>query len=225
MKLLIIEDEKDLFDSLITYFEQAGYVCEGALTHDKGSEKINLYEYDCVFLDLNLPDGNGLDIIPLIKEKSPDTAIIILSARNSIDDRITGLNLGADDYVVKPFHMAELNARLNSVIRRISFEGNNLIEIGHIIIDPAERIVRIGKDSLDLTRKEYDLLMFFVMNKNRVLTKESIGEHLWGDYMDNADSFDFVYSHIKNLRKKIQKAAGEDYIRTIYGVGYKLIAT
>jgi len=168
-----------------------------------------------------LPDGDGLDILRFIKEKQPSLGVLIISAKNSVDDRISGLDLGADDYLPKPFNLSELNARLRAIFRRRNQEGNSLISYHEITIDTEKQEVKVEDNTLDLTRKEYDLILYFIVNKNRVLTKQSIAEHLWGDYMDLMDSFDFVYQHIKNVRKKIVGAGGKDYIKTMYGSGYK----
>ena len=221
MKILIVEDEINLADSIVSYLKTDGHICEQANDYQKAHEKINLYDYDCALIDINLPNGSGLDIITELKHQKKTTGIIIISARETIEDRIKGLETGADDYLVKPFDLAELNARIKSLIRRINFKGNNVIEASEIRIYPDDLKVTINDSPIDLTKKEYDLLLFFVSNKNRMVTKETIAEHLWGDYMDTADSFDFVYAHIKNLRKKLQEKSNENYIKTVYGLGYK----
>lgn len=221
MKILLIEDEKELSKSIVSFLAQESFICETATTYDEALEKVNLYRYDCVVVDITLPDGNGLDIIREIKGHLLECGIIIISAKNSLDDKIEGLDIGADDYLSKPFHLAELNARIKSIIRRRSFSGNNEIHMNEIRIIPNKMEVFVHDQELVLTKKEFDLLVFFISNKNRVLTKESIAEHLWGDEIDLVDSFDFIYTHIKNLRKKIMEKGGEDYIRTIYGMGYK----
>jgi DNA-binding response OmpR family regulator len=221
MKLLIIEDEKLLSESISAFLEKEGFICETALTFDMAQEKINLYHYDCVIVDLTLPDGNGLHIIKELKNLDDQSGIIIISARSALDDKITGLEIGADDYLTKPFHLSELNARIKSVIRRKSFEGKKEIIVNEIRIIPDSVEVFVNNHPILLTRKEYELLLFFTSNKNRILTKESIAEHLWGDEMDLEDSHDFIYSHIKNLRKKILEKTNNDYIKNIYGMGYK----
>lgn len=221
MKILIVEDEKVLADSIADFLAKEGYLCEKALTYSKASEKINLYVYDCILVDITLPDGNGLKIIEELKKLKSTAGIIIVSAKNAIDDRITGLDIGADDYLTKPFHLSELNARVKSIIRRRQFNGNNEIVFNEIKINPDSKTVLVHNKPVNLTRKEYDLLLFFISNKNRVLPKEAIAEHLWGDNMDIADSFDFIYTHMKNLRKKIVELGAKDYIQTIYGMGYK----
>ena len=224
MKILLVEDEVSLGDSVITFLKKEGHVCEWVKNFNTGDEKVSMYQYDCALIDIGLPGGSGLDIVKALKKNNSKTGIIIISAKNSLDDKISGLDLGADDYITKPFHLSELNSRLNSVLRRRNFEGSNEIIFEKIKIIPDKQEVSINNKSITLTKKEFDLLLFFVSNKNRVVTKESIAEHLWGDEMDMADSFDFIYSHIKNLRKKIVDAGGEDYLKSVYGMGYKFSA-
>lgn len=225
MNILLIEDEKDIAESVIVYLEKDGFHCEWSPNFEDGIEKINLYNYDCVLVDIMLPGGNGLDIVSELKKIKNNTGIIIISAKNSTDDRIKGLEIGSDDYLTKPFDLAELNARIKAVVRRRNFNGQNLIEYEEITISPYQHWVKVNDDEIVLTKKEFDLLLYFVSNPNRVITKESIAEHLWGDHMDGADCFDFIYAHLKNLRKKINEKGGADYIQTIYGVGYKFVKT
>lgn len=221
MNILIIEDEHDLARSIITYLSKEGYQCELACNFKEAIEKVHLYTYDCILVDINLPDGSGMKVIERLKKVKSKSGIIIVSARNSIDDKIEGLDVGADDYLTKPFDLSELNARVKSIIRRRNFDGQNEINFKEITILPDERVVSVHGLPTKLTKKEFDLLLYFVSNQNRVITKESIAEHLWGDDMDMADSFDFIYAHLKNLRKKILENGGGDYIQTVYGVGYK----
>ena len=221
MKILLIEDEKELSGSISEYLQKENYLCEAVYNYDQAIEKINLYHYDCIVVDINLPDGSGLNLIRALKENKSETGIIIISARNSLDDKITGLEIGADDYLTKPFHLPELNARIKSIIRRRSFGGVNEIVFNDLRVLPEQMEVTVKGQTLVLTIKEYDLLVFFLSNRDRILNREAIAEHLWGDEMDMADSFDFIYTHIKNLRKKIMEKGGEDYIKTIYGMGYK----
>ena len=221
MKILIVEDEIQLLDSITEYLRQEGYICERAAGFFEAEEKLALYEYVVVVLDITLPDGNGLDLLNLLKKDQPDTGVLIVSARNSLDDKLKGLDLGADDYITKPFHLAELNSRIKALIRRRNYKGKLKVVFNEIEIDPDVREILVNGHRLDLTRKEYDLLLYFVTNKKRVLSKEIIAEFLWGDNIDLADNFDFIYTHIKNLRKKIEQAEGEDYIKSIYGLGYK----
>lgn len=221
MNILLVEDEASLGESIISYLQKEGYHCEWAPNFSKASEKTWSYSYDCVIVDINLPDGSGLDVIEGLKKIKSSSGIIIISARNAVEDRIKGLDIGADDYITKPFDLSELNARVKAIIRRRNFDAQNEIHFNEISINPYDRSVQVNDKMLTLTKKEFDLLVFFVSNQNRVVTKESIAEHLWGDDMDMADSYDFIYSHLKNLRKKIQEAGGEDYIETVYGIGYK----
>jgi DNA-binding response OmpR family regulator len=220
MKILIVEDEKDLRETIIGFLKIEGYVCEYSETVAQGSEKLDIYEYDCLLLDIGLPDGSGLELIKLLKERHPETGIIIISARNSLDNKIEGLDLGADDYIAKPFNLTELNSRIKSVIRRVKFAGRKEIVAGQLKILPDSRQVFANHQQIALTRKEFDLLIFFVSNPERVLTKEAIAEHLWGDFADSSDTFDFVYSQIKNLRHKIIEKTGADYFQNVYGAGY-----
>ena len=221
MKILIIEDEKTLSDSILDYLVEEGHICEAVYNYNDAIYKIELYEYDCIVVDINLPDGSGLDIIRKIKKSSKSLGIIIISARNSLENRIEGLEIGADNYLTKPFHLAELNAHLKSINRRINFNGSEQIIINEIKLLPNEHTVFVNDKEVKLTKKEYELLVFFISNKNKVITKSGLAEHLWGDYMDMADSFDFIYTHIKNLRNKLLKEGCADYIKTVYGVGYK----
>jgi len=221
MKILIIEDEPELLDSISSFLISEGYLCEQASSFDAAMDKISLYEYDILVVDLNLPDGNGLDIVKTLKESDFKGGIIIISARNALDDRITGLNVGADDYLIKPFHLPELNARIKSLARRILYKGTNIICMKEMKIDTEKRELSISNELVELTKKEFDLLMFLIINKDKALSKESIAEHLWGDYIDSADSYDFVYAHIKNLRRKLAEKGAGDYLQNVYGVGYK----
>jgi DNA-binding response OmpR family regulator len=224
MKILIVEDEQDMLNSITAYLAREGYVCEIATTFIEADEKLYLNEYDCLILDITLPGGNGLDLLEKLKAKKNHTGAIIISAKNSIDDKIKGLNLGADDYLPKPFHLSELNARVNALLRRLKFEGSNNIEVGNLKIDLDQRIACVEKKALILNRKEYELLLFFVSNKNRVVKKTSLTEHLWGDSIYQVDSYDFLYSQIKNLRKKLTEGGCKADIQTVYGIGYKFIS-
>jgi len=222
MKLLIVEDNTKLLKSIKEILETENILCETAETYASAHEKIFLYNYDIIIADINLPDGSGLELIKEIKKQNLSSGIIVISARNSTDNKIEGLDLGADDYLTKPFDMAELVARVKALLRRRSFSGNDLVTIGEISIDTTIREVFAAKQKIQLTKSEYDILLFFFSNPSRVLTRESIAEHIWGDNMDLADSFDFIYSHIKNLRKKITAAGTDDPIKAVYGIGYKL---
>jgi len=224
VKILLVEDEISLRSTIVSFLEEEGYRCEQADTLELAFEKLNLYEYDCLLVDIGLPDGNGLDLIHELKKEHPETGIIIISARNSLDDKITGLDLGADDYIAKPFNLTELNSRIKSVFRRLKFEGKKEIVIDKLRILPEYRQVFASNEPVVLTKKEFDLLLFFISNPKRVITKESIAEHLWGDFADSADSFDFIYSQIKNLRRKLLEKTGIDYILNVYGTGYSFNA-
>lgn len=224
MKILLVEDEKLLAAAILDFLRAEGHVCEWAADALTADEKIDVYEYDCALVDLMLPDGSGLDLVRKLKEIRSRAGIIIISAKNSLDDKIQGLDLGADDYLTKPFHLSELNARLNSVRRRRQFDGNPEIVFGKIKILPEAKEVRVNESQVMLTRKEYDLLTFLLANPGRVLTKAAISEHLYGDDIDQVDRFDFLYSQMKNLRKKLTEHGCPDYIQTVYGVGYKLTA-
>ena len=223
MKLLIVGDDRSLNRSIYDYLKMEGHICEVALKFNDALEKAGINKYDCIILDIGLPDGNGLDLIREMKLKKLTGGILILSAKSSLDDKLTGLKTGADDYLTKPFHFAELSARITSICRRNNFLGMNEITFNEIRIDTEGNQVYVNERLLILTKKEYDLLLFFMANRNRIVTKESIVEHLWGDNVILTDSFDFVYTHVKNLRKKIVTADGRNYIKCIYGFGYKFI--
>ena len=221
MKILIIEDETGLRDSIEAYFTGGDSVCETAKDFTSAMAKVSVYRYDCIILDLTLPQGNGLDIIKHLKANQFNDGILIISAKNSLDDRLTGLDLGADDYLTKPFHLSELKSRVAAIVRRRSFNGNNVLKFNEIDIDLAAKTVKINDQLVKFTRKEYSLLLYFIANKGKVVSKSAIAEHLWGDSIDIADNFDFIYSHIKNIRKKLMEAGGKDYIYAAYGMGYK----
>jgi DNA-binding response OmpR family regulator len=221
LKILIIEDEPGLRESIEEYFTGDGNVCETAATYESALSKISLYRYDCILLDITLPGGSGMDILKLLKENDYADGVLIISAKNSLDDRLEGLNLGADDYLVKPFHLSELKARVSAIIRRKSFNGSNRLVFNEINIDLLAKEVKIDGMPVKLTRKEYALLLYFIANKGKVVSKNAIAEHLWGDGIDMADNFDFIYSHIKNVRKKLMEAGCNDYIQAAYGMGYK----
>ena len=219
MKILIIEDEKALSDSIVTYLKSEKYICETASTFNKAIEKIEVFDYDCILLDISLPDGNGLEILKQLKRDNKLDGVLIISAKNSLNDKITGLTLGADDYLAKPFHLSELSARIGAIIRRKFFDGNETVQFNEISINTRNKVVLVENKELDLTRKEYELMLYFISNKKRVISKTAIAEHLWGDEMEGNN--DFIYTHIKNLRKKLVDAGAPDYIKSIYGMGYK----
>jgi DNA-binding response OmpR family regulator len=221
MKILLVEDEKELSRSILSFIARDGYLGDAVFNYSDADQKIVTYEYDCAIIDIMLPGGSGLDLIKKIKKQQPKCGIIVISARSSLEDKIIGLDLGADDYITKPFYLAELNARIKSVIRRRNFDGNNRIIINELKVDTDKHTVAIKNQQIELTRKEYDMLLFFIGNQERVLTKEAIAEHIWGEDSSTFNNFDFVYTHIKNLRKKLTDHDCKDYIKSIYGVGYK----
>lgn len=221
MKILIIEDEKELSKSICEYLANEQFVTEVAFDFNTAFEKISLYDYACIILDITLPGGSGLNILKALKTNNKADGVIIISAKNSLDDKIYGLKSGADDYLVKPFHLSELSARVAAIIRRKSFDGNNTIVFDEVQINLNEKQAMVKDKTLDLTKKEYELLLYFISNKNKVISKSAIAEHLWGDNMDLADSYDFIYTHIKNLRKKMLQSGAPDYIKSVYGMGYK----
>ncbi len=221
MKLLIIEDERRLSESIVRYLSCEKYLCEQSFTFSDAMMKVEMYEYDCILLDLMLPGGSGLDILRRIKQISPKTGVIIVSAKDSTDDKVEGLRIGADDYLSKPFHLPELGMRVFALLRRRNFTCCNVLESGNVVIDLLEKSVAVGDRHIDLTRSEYELLLFLVENRNRVVSKSAMAEHLSGDMADMLDDFNFVYAHIKNLKAKLADAGDPDCIRTYYGMGYK----
>jgi DNA-binding response OmpR family regulator len=221
MKILIIEDEKALQESIVKYLNHQGFICEAVSDFLQGKEKVMQFDYDCIVVDIGLPYGSGLDIVKELKYMESKAGIIIISAKNALEDKLQGLDLGADDYLVKPFYLSELTARINAIIRRRSFEGNKAITFHEITLDAEARRVLVNGKAVDFTDKEYQLLEYFIANQRRLLTKGAIAEHIWGDEYLHASNFDFIYSHIKNLRKKLTDAGSEDYIKTEYRSGYR----
>lgn len=222
MNILVIEDESQILDDITDFFYHQGYIVESAKTFNEADEKISLYSYDCMIVDIMLPDGSGLELIRKAKILGLKTGIIVVSARGTTEEKIIGLQSGADDYLAKPFSLAELNARVEAVIRRRNFDGMDEFIFNEIKIILSARKVFVNQNELILTKKEYDMLMYFITNKNRVLSKENIVEHLWGDSMGlSSDSFDFIYTHIRNLRNKMLELGCKDYIKTVYAVGYR----
>lgn len=221
MKILIIEDERKLSDSIVSYLSGEKYLCEQAFTFDEARMKIEAYDYDCVLLDLMLPDGNGLDILREIRKRKNPVGVIIASAKDSLDDKIKGLEIGADDYLAKPFHLAELSMRIYAVIRRRDFSANNFIETNGMRINLLDKMVMVDDTPVVLTKSEYELLIFFIGNRNRVVSKSALAEHLSGEMADMMDNHDFVYTHIKNLKAKLAAAGCKDCIKNVYGMGYK----
>jgi len=223
MKILIIEDEIQLVQNIKESLEKEQYLVEVAMDYYGANEKVLVYDYDCILLDITLPNGSGFDILNDLKKANKTYNLIIISAKDSLDDKLKGLDLGADDYLTKPFHLAELNARIKAVLRRKNLDGKNILELANTLLNLTERQVKINDEPIELNRKEFDVLSYFMMNKNRLVTKSALAEHVWGDNSDQADNFDFVYYQIKNLRKKLQHAKAEIEINSIYGIGYKLI--
>ncbi len=211
-----------MLENMRQTLERQEYIVETATNYLAANDKIGAYDYDCILLDITLPGGNGLELLKELKAMGKEDGVIIVSAKDSLDDRIKGLNLGADDYLPKPFHMAELHARVKAIVRRRNFEGNNQIDIGNVSIDPESRSVIIDGKELVFNRKEFDVLTYMISNKTRLVTKTALAEHVWGDHIDQADSFDFIYSQIKNVRKKLADAKASIEIEAVYGVGYKL---
>ncbi|MGI6222923.1 MAG: response regulator transcription factor [Prevotella sp.] len=223
MKILIIEDEHQLSDNIKNYLSEQKYLCEQAFTYNEARMKVGVYDYDCILLDLMLPGGDGLDILRFIRQRNNQAGVIIISAKGSLDDRIKGLEIGADDYLSKPFALPELSMRIYALIRRKNFTATNTVMSNRITVDLLEKTARVDDQPLQLTRTEYELLLFFISNRNKVVSKEAIAEHLSGEMADLFDNFDFIYSHIKNLKAKLAKAGVVDCIKTIYGTGYKWI--
>lgn len=222
MKILIVEDEKPIREEMVRFLADRRYVVEEAECFAAADEKIALYDYDCMVVDIMLPDGSGLDLIRKVRAAGKGMAVLVVSARGNTEDKIAGLNLGADDYMAKPFSLAELNARINAVLRGRNFDGANVVHFHELEVNVGQRQVAVDGGEVLLTRKEFDMLLYFLTNREQVLSKESIVEHLWGDTMGlSSDSFDFVYTHIRNLRSKLMNAGARDYIHTVYGVGYK----
>lgn len=222
MKILIVEDEQGLREVVKQSLEKEKYIVETAADFTSGLEKIGAYDYDCVLIDIMLPKGSGLDLLRELKAMQKKEAVIIISAKDAVDDKVAGLDLGADDYLAKPFHLAELHARIKSAIRRKSHNGDTTVAWNNVTLVPEQRTVLVGGKPLTLNRKEFDLLYYFIINPNRLINRTALAESVWGDYTDQADSLDFVYSQIKNLRKKLKEAGAKADIQAVYGMGYKM---
>lgn len=222
MKILVIEDELDMLQNIRETLEKENYVVETASDYKSALSKIGVYDYDCILLDISLPDGSGLELLKSMKEEGIKDGVIIVSAKDSLDDKLKGLDLGADDYLSKPFFMAELHARVKAVLRRRNFKGSDKIDIANLNINLERRSISIAGSEVVLNRKEYDILLYLISNKDRLVNKTALAEHVWGDQIDQADSFDFIYSQIKNLRKKLKEHKAEIEIKAVYGIGYTL---
>jgi len=223
MKVLVIEDEAELREIVKDSLVKEGYIVETAYDFRSALDKVSVYNYDCILLDIMLPGGSGLEVLDLLKKEGKSDNVIIISAKDSLDDKLRGLELGADDYLTKPFHIAELNARIKAVLRRKQQDGKNTLDMGNIVLDLNERSLSIAGELVALNRKEFDILHYFLLNKNRLVSKNALAEHVWGDNTDQADNLDFIYSQIKNLRKKfLTKQADVDF-EAVYGIGYKLV--
>ena len=221
MKILIIEDEKALQESIVKYLEHQGFICEAVSNFLEGKEKVRQFIYDCIVIDIGLPYGSGLDIVKELKYMESRAGIIIISAKNALEDKLTGLDLGADDYLAKPFYLSELTSRINAILRRRNFGGDKVITFNEINLEADAQRVTVNGKPIVLTDKEYQLLEYFIANKRRLLTKAAIAEHTWGDEYQHVSNFDFIYTHIKNLRKKLIEAGSGDYIKTVYRAGYR----
>lgn len=222
MKILVIEDEKNLRETIKDFLKEEKYVVESACDYNSAMEKISIYEYDCILLDIMLPGGSGLSLLGELKKQHKNGAVIIMSAKDSIEDKVTGLDLGADDYLAKPFHLAELNARIKSVLRRRQTGVDSGITLENIRFEPEARKAFIDDQELALNRKEFDILYYFITNPDRLIYKTTLAESVWGDNIDQSDSLDFIYSQVKNLRRKLKQAGAIPVIRSVYGFGYKL---
>ncbi len=221
MKLLIVEDEEELAKDIMKFLSSSDYLCEVAYSYHDALDKIGAHTYDCILLDLMIPGGDGMEVLKEVKKQQREDGVIIISAKDSIEDKVLGLTIGADDYLAKPFHQTELAARILSVIRRKQFDRSNLIVYNEVEIDLLSRTVSVNGEPLNLTKKELDLLVFFVGNKNKVISKAALAEHLSGDFADMLDNHDFVYAHVKNLKKKLRESGSANYLKTVYGTGYK----
>jgi len=221
VKILIVEDECELAESIADYLSDTGYRCEFAQTHRRALHKIGTHDYDCILLDIMLPDGNGMRILEELKRRDGREGVIVISAKDAVDDKIRGLQIGADDYLTKPFHLAELAARIYAVIRRKQFGSANTVRQNELLIDLPGKTVTVHAEPVTLTKTEFGLLIYFIGNRNKVISKSTLAEHLSGDFADMLDNHDFVYAHIKNLKRKLREAGCGDYLKTIYGTGYK----
>ena len=223
MKILVIEDNREFRELLVHSLRSERYVVETAEDYSSACSKVFIYEYDCILLDIMLPDGNGLDLLREASRRGLRLNVIILSAKDSVEDKVAGLQLGADDYLPKPFHLSELHARIRSLLRRVNQQVDNTIQIANLSIDTASYTVSVDGQAIELGRKEYDILMFLINRQGRLVEKQTLAEAVWGDFIDQADNFDFIYAQMKNLRKRLKEPGAQVEIKTVYGFGYKLV--
>lgn len=223
MKILVIEDNREFRELLVHSLRSERYVVETAEDYSSACSKVFIYEYDCILLDIMLPDGNGLDLLREASRRGLRLNVIILSAKDSVEDKVAGLQLGADDYLPKPFHLSELHARIRSLLRRVNLQVDNTMQIANLSIDTASYTVSVDGQAIELGRKEYDILMFLINRQGRLVEKQTLAEAVWGDFIDQADNFDFIYAQMKNLRKRLKEAGAQVEIKTVYGFGYKLV--
>jgi len=223
MKVLIIEDEIALQQTIQEFLEGEHFLVESANTYETALDKMMNYPYDIILLDIMLPGGSGLDLLRQLKEKDKGRSVLILSAKDSVDDKVAGLGIGADDYLAKPFHFAELLARIKSIVRRNTHQGESIIQYQNVSMDIDNRTVRVDGQELSFNRKEFDMLYYFLLRPNKLLEKTTLAETVWGDYTDQADNLDFIYWQIKNVRKKLKGAGAKVDLQAVYGIGYKLV--
>lgn len=222
MKVLIIEDEKTLAYEIETFLKNAFYVCDLAHTAAKAAECIEMNQYDFILLDLGLPDADGLSLLPKAKKYNPDAAYIILTARGNLEDKIAGLDLGADDYLAKPFSLLELQSRMQAIARRKFNINVEAIALGDFTVNLQTRFIYFQEQQIELSRKEFDLLSYLLLHKNRVLTRMQLSEHIWGTFADDDYDSNYIDAHIKNIRKKLNLYAATDWLETVRGVGYRI---
>lgn len=223
MKILVVEDEIKLQETIVEFLEKEKMIVESADNYKQALDKIISFDYDCILLDMMLPDGDGMSLLKELKKLQKETSVIILSAKDSVDDKVEGLLVGADDYLAKPFHFAELLARIKVAFRKNLQKGEDILTYKNIRIYPEDRLVKVNEVELKLNRKEYDLLYYFMLRPERVFQKTTLAESVWGDHIEMSDNLDFIYSQIKNLRKKLKEANSEADLQAVYGIGYKLI--
>ena len=223
MKILVVEDENALREVIVRSLEKERYVVSQAPDYRTALQKIEDYDYDCILLDIMLPDGNGLDLLAELHALGKHTNVIILSAKDSLEDKVNGLDLGADDYLPKPFHLAELHARIKSLFRRKLREGERKLQVGNVELFPDDFRVMVQGKEIELNRKEYDILNYFMSRPGRLVNKNTLAESVWGDHIDQVDNFDFIYAQIKNLRKRLKDAGATPELKSVYGFGYKFV--